>query len=155
MKLVNLTIAIVLCGVCAQSTTHNTRKEPQRISVSELNEGLVLEGRLKLPLGTIVTVEGTVTDGASLKIKGLGNKTLLRMEKLDGKQISESSIFHFDYFQKEGKPLKAGSKFQFIGYETGRFVGVPHGAFDHIEPVAAEGYSFQTSFVVLKDVRSK
>ena len=142
----------VLCSLCGQPTAKPQQaKDIQVMNVSDLDQTWTMEGRLKRTLGTVVTVEGTVIDGGTLRVKRLNGKALLRIEKLEGKSLAEPVVFEFRYLEEPSKVPKMGSKFQFVGFETGEFAGLPSEAFKHIPVLATQGYHFRTLFEVLTE----
>lgn len=125
-------------------------KAPKSIGISELSKLQVI-GWLGQPLGRIVTIEGVVVDGSYTRCKADEGQSLLRVQVVDGKQLPKEQVFHFDPFLAELEKPTVGSKFKYIGYETGGFTGVPAKAFDHVPAIATTGYYFTTHFVVLRD----
>ncbi len=144
----------VLLIVAAISTIFpfagNSIGEPAKplksITVQELASIEVI-GWLGRPLGTIVTVEGIVADGSYTMTKADDGCTLLRIETVDGKQLPKEKVFQYS---GNDKP-KVGSKFKYIGYETGGFTGAPAKLFDYMPAFATTGYRFSTEFHVLRD----
>jgi len=126
-------------------------KQAKSITVSELSKLQVI-GALGQALGKIIVIEGVAADEYYRKMKADGGHTLLRVQSVDGKKLQEEQVFHFLAFPSADieKP-KVGSKFKYIGYETGAFTGVPAKAFDYTLPVATTGYGFTTDFVVVRD----
>jgi hypothetical protein len=147
-----LTIAVLTgAALCAFPVL---RADPTKsITVGELNQLQVI-GWLGQPLGKIITVEGVAADENYHGIKQDAGQTLLRIQVVDGKVLPEECVFHFGefshYFDPMEKP-KVGSKFKYIGYETGGFTGVQPGLFEYTAPFASTGYAFTTHFVVLRD----
>ncbi|MBA4149747.1 MAG: hypothetical protein H0X66_16665 [Verrucomicrobia bacterium] len=145
--------AIILAALCTLSgqPTATPHKEPNRIvmKVSDLDRTWTMEGRLKLALGTVVTVDGTIIDGDTLRVKAFQGKTLLSVEKVQGKRLLEPIVFRFRYVQEPSEMPKFGSKIQFVGFESGEFAGVPNEGNEYLM-IATQGFHFRPVFEVLK-----
>jgi hypothetical protein len=144
----------------AESDTPAAVGEPAQpaqppIKVNDLNERPVV-GSLGQPLGKMVTVEGVVAEGDFTRKKSDVGATLLRIQKVDGRPLKHEVIFHFSPSSMVTieKPA-VGSRFKYVGYETGAFTGTPPGEFKYTGPFATTTYHFATSFEVLKDEKSK
>ena len=127
------------------------KTNPETIQLSKLNSSKVI-GFLGYPLGEIVAIEGIVADEEYTRRKADTGETLLRVQAVNGKPLKRETLFHFD--PVEGADIKkpsAGIRFKYIGYETGGFSGLPEEAFDYIPRLQTKGYSFTTSFVILRD----
>lgn len=125
--------------------------EPAKsISVAELNQLQVI-GWLGQPLGKIVTVEGVVADETFVRSKAQAGRTLLLIQTADGNVLPERVVFSFDRAVRQIEEPKAGSRFKYVGYETGGFTGAPPGIFEFTGPYCTTGYGFSTEFVVLRD----
>ncbi len=128
-----------------------TKTNAESIQISRLNSCKVI-GFLGYPLGEIVTIEGIVADEEYTRRKADTGETLLRVQAVNGKSLKQEAIFHFDPVQgADIKKPPAGIRFKYIGYETGGFSGLPEKAFDYIPRLQTKGYSFTTSFVILRD----
>ncbi|MHC9543455.1 MAG: hypothetical protein AB9903_28425 [Vulcanimicrobiota bacterium] len=121
------------------------------ITLSELNKSRII-GYLGRPLGSIVTIEGTVVDDCYRKMKSDEGEILLKVQKVDGKDLSGEIIIPLR-LEPSGavkKPLP-GYRFRFMGYETGSFTGMPEEAFRYIPQAASEGFQFKTYFLVIRE----
>lgn len=126
-------------------------KASEVMTIENLNTARRVVGKLAHPLGTVVTVEGEVIDGTKLRMKSLEGVTLLQISAVNSQKLPEPCAFRFDWFATaDAKKLKGRVKL--VGFETGRFVGLPADAFSHIDPVASEAFHFESSFVVLKSL---
>lgn len=145
-------IAVVAAAILfpfAVTSADKASGQATSITISELNKLQVI-GWLGQPLGKIVTIEGVVTDDYYRKMKVDAGQTLLRVQAVDGKKLPGEQIVTVLSAGVE-KP-KVGSKFKYIGYETGGFTGVPREAFRYMQPVVATtGYYFTTDFVVVRE----
>ncbi|MGE3804595.1 MAG: hypothetical protein AB7K24_07975 [Gemmataceae bacterium] len=148
-------VAISVLGsaaLLAFSVLHANQSPGQvkAVSVAELNRRQVI-GYLGQPLGEIVTVEGVVADEQYRGIKADLGQLLLRIQAVNGKQLPNECVFHFlPAWVEIGKPT-VGSRFKYVGYETGGFTGTPARVFDYIPAHCTTGYCFTTSFVALRD----
>lgn len=126
------------------------QEEARSIPVAELSRMQII-GWLGQPLGKICTVEGVVADEDYRRAKADLGHTLLRIQAVNGKKLTEECVFHFSpYLAKIEKPT-VGGRFRYVGYETGGFTGTPAGVFDYIPAHCSTGYAFTTDFVVLRD----
>jgi len=146
-------IAAVIAGILFSSAV--TRAEmvpdqPKSITLSELNKLQVI-GWLGQPLGKIVTIEGVVPDATFVRSKEQEDKTLLRVQTVDGIKLSEAAVFCFSSLLSGIEEPKAGAKFKYIAYETGGFTGVPEGNFAYVGPLCCTSYYFTTHFVIIRD----
>jgi hypothetical protein len=145
-------VAVAVATLCPTATTVADKPpEPVRpITLAELSERQIL-GSLGHPLGTLLTVEGVVADGTYTKLKYDAGHTLLRVQVVEGKELKDEVVFHFDAFLDWVEKPKVGSRFKYFGYETGGFIGVPAKSFDGIGP-AVPRFGFVTKFAVLREV---
>jgi hypothetical protein len=129
--------------------------EPQRtepINCTELNERPVI-GMLGQPLGTVVTIEGDVVDGAAIRIKELSGKPVLQVARVNGESLESKPILQFGWFRQRTSNVapRIGDQFAYVAYEVGRFDGVPKDALKHVDPGASLGFRFRTELVLLRD----
>ena len=148
-----LAVAATFTVVAAQSPRNAPPADP--LTIDEINQRGVM-GRLGHPLGTIVRVTGRTVDGDQLRLKEFSGKTVLQIERVDGKLLSSPMLFPFQAFLDMIDDPAAGRRFEYIGYETGAFTGRPQGTFDHVPPIPSTAWRFSTSFEILADAhRSK
>jgi hypothetical protein len=79
---------------------------------------------------------------------------MLCVRAVDREKLAEERVLHYSvYPQFESSVDKptVGSKFKYIGFESGEFGGAIGSSFDWIPIVAAPEYSFGTYFVILRD----
>ena len=105
-------------------------------------------GRLGLPIGRYVTIEG--------KWAGPGpmiNRRMLAVQSVDGKPLRKPAVIEIERpgrFPQMGD-LRAGARYVFSGYEDGGMVGVPEEVLEKTGgPGPMEGWHFDVHFVVLK-----
>lgn len=121
----------------------------RRLKVEDLNAPSGVTGHLGHPLGKIVTIEAEVFEGKPHEAKALEGVKQLRVTKVNGVKSASPQSLRFAWLMSANATILQG-KVKVIGYETGEFGGIPHEAFQHVMPVASEGFGFQSSFVVLK-----
>lgn len=161
MKLAVLAMVIVAGVVLGGIFLHSNGSADKQmhpvgpISVSELSRRAVV-GRLGHSLGEIVTIEGTIADGSYTRAKADAGEILLRVHIVNGKRIEDEQVFHFQL--ASGASISSpmvGSKFKYLGYETGSFTGIPGDAFQYIPMRATTGYGFTTSFLLVRDEKNR
>jgi hypothetical protein len=122
------------------------------IHASQLKPDQVI-GRLGHPLGTILTIDGTILDGDSLRLKLYSGTTLLNVSRVNGQTLEKPVYREFGPYSTslaiDVPPV--GRQFKYVAYETGRFEGAPTGLFKYVPPMATTGYHFNTSLVLLRD----
>jgi hypothetical protein len=133
------------------SRAEKAPEQAKSVNVAELNQMQVI-GWLGQPLGKTVTVEGVVADETFVRWKAQAGRTLLLIQAADGNVLPERVVFCFDRAVREIEEPKAGSRFKYVGYETGGFTGAPPGLFDYTGPYCTTSYGFTTEFVILRDV---
>jgi hypothetical protein len=106
-------------------------------------------GRLGVPLGKVVTVVGEIIDGRELRVKSLEGTLLLQATSVDGRKLATPCALSFQWLMPAPAKKLSGAV-RLVGYESGRFAGVPPEAFSHIKPVASPGFHFESVFVVVK-----
>jgi hypothetical protein len=136
------------------SRAEKAPEQAKSVSVAELNQLQVI-GWLGQPLGKVVTVEGVVADATFERSKAQVGQTLLLIQAVDGKQLPERVVYCFDGAVRDIEEPKAGSRFKYIGYETGGFTGKPARAYDYLPShnitSCSAGFYFRTEFVILRD----
>jgi hypothetical protein len=125
-------------------------KPEKSIPLADLHDRPVV-GSLGHPLGTIVTIEGEVADGSYTNLRKDEGLTLLRVHAVNGEKLAGERIFQFDSLLDRVRTPEVGTRFNFTGYETGGFTGIPTKAFDYVGLVQSTGYGFTTDFIVLRD----
>jgi len=156
---------------------HAKAKDPSAkvITAKELAGATVL-GALGEPLGVVMTLEGTIVDGASLHDKRHQGSYLLRVDSVAGHPVEQPVVMDFSgplpnndfalYEWKTGKKtgtldeaqiadLKVGyvsMRVVVYGYETGGFGGVPK-CLPRDEIWQDTNFGFHTSLVVLQRLK--
>ncbi len=126
---------------------------PARVPTSGLGRSHVLVGKLDRPLGAVVRVQGVVLPGWR---KGRGGPRIL-VQKIDGRATQEIIVLPLEpYFHRFGSSspptthadgrggetppavglqlpeLHTGETFEFEGYETGGYTGIPRAAYQRV-----------------------
>jgi hypothetical protein len=115
-----------------------------------------IQGRLGHRLGTIITIQGEVVNPTDPPSKLDLGQTLLEVRAVNGILLVKPTIIYFTPFRfSEVQKPSVGTKFEYIGYETGGYSGIVDGEFDYIPAYASTGYSFTTSFLILRDKLKK
>src|SRR5262249_26009021 len=134
--------------------------EPQSLSVTQLGKDFQLVGKLHVPLGSVISIEGIAVEGP---FKGLEGGPNLRVQSINGSYTQEDiqiviKPFIYDWGKKvtvdgDALPkLEMGRTYEMEGYETGGYSGVPSEAFRRgaIPVQTAVGPYFRTHFVVIR-----
>ena len=152
---ISILAVCTLCGCTRSRQTSVSGLEQSGVSepTNTLDFKTVIQTKLRRPIGTIVTVEGEMFDGPT---KGYEDGPSLRVRKIDGNELeAEIVICLKPYFYDFGESvaghsplpsLTPGHVYEFEGYETGTYVGVPTEAFD------LAGIAFQTSSLHFRSV---
>lgn len=147
MKKVLIFASVLVFLVCAVISAN------AQISIYDLNPSNVI-GSLGKPLGTIVTIEGTVVGDDYTQLKEDSGETLLKIEKVDGKKLNKAVVLHVQIIPIVSVKIpQKGTKFKLAGYETGGFIGIPEGAFKYIPQATTCGFQFEVYFEVIKDLK--
>jgi hypothetical protein len=144
-------VTLLIVATVSQLVVASDIQAPDRgtVKIDDLNVRGAVIGLLAVPLGKVVTIDGEVVDGATLRMKAFDGVLLLQVSTVDGQKLPEPCAIRFGWFATaDAKKLKGRVKL--VGYETGQFTGVPGDAFQHIAPVASQKFHFESSFVVLK-----
>jgi hypothetical protein len=149
------------------------------ISVDALND-LKIIGKLGIPLGKAVEMEATIISGSDTGLKQHDGDYLLKLQSVGGKSLTAPVVMSFrgqhessapfprNAFElhQQNFPKKAGIisdellkqleknfvgiQVKFLGYESGRFGGVPNGLPKAYPVWADTGFGFQSELVVLE-----
>jgi hypothetical protein len=151
---------ILICAACLPLVLHGA--EPQNIPVEQLGKAYQLVGKLHVPLGDVVHVEGVVVEGP---FKGYEGGPNLRAQRIQGRATQQDiQIPIHPYITDWGKDgfagghtlpkLEMGKTYQMEGYETGGYIGIPGRAHEKagVTVQTAEHY-FRTQLVVYKAKR--
>jgi hypothetical protein len=97
--------------------------EGKPISVASLENQLPV-GHLGVPLGTVVRVTGEAFSGDTTRRKADMGKTLLRIDKVNGKLLAKPVVFAFLRAPASVKKPIPGEKVDYYAHEYGEFDGV-------------------------------
>jgi hypothetical protein len=110
-------------------------------------------GLLGSPLGKIVTVEGRIVKVAS---KNPETPDLqLEVASIDKVPLSKPVTIRYSPAVRLDIEVKFDSNVEFVGFESGGFVGLPKGSFNVIQgpAPASYGFSWWPEFKVLKQLK--
>ena len=143
-------LTLVACPF-ALAQNHRTRSHTKPILVARINSSGII-GSIGRTLGEVVTVVGTAVDDSYTRRKEDAGERLLRIQSVNGTTLKSEAVLHFiAYNSEELRKPSVGTKFKYVGFETGGFSGMPEAAFAYIPRVPTSGYYFTTSFVILRD----
>ena len=157
MKLSSLGLLLTYAS-CWVAACHGG--ERQNIPVAQLDKAYQLVGKLHVPLGQVVEVEGVAVQG--MAVKGYEGGPNLRVQTVQGRATQQDiQITISPYFTNWGKKgyaggrtlpkLKMGETYQMEGYEVGGYVGTPAEAYKNAGfAIQNSGYYFRTYLVVYK-----
>ena len=133
-------------------------EQPTSVPISELGSKYELVGKLHVPFGKVVVLQGVIVDGPFIGYEGGPN---LRVQRIDGVATQEDiQIQVLPYFGEFGKKrhdgkelpkLEFGKSYEMEGYESGRYVGVPDEAYRRAGlEIQTSGFYFQQYFDVYR-----
>lgn len=142
-------VMTVLASVYAQSGKPDKQLPP--IPLEDIHERGI-EGRLKVPLGTIVDLRGQVVENRSKEKAYSADRYFFSIVEINGKRIGRTTVFPSSEMQmpKEADDFQVGDSFHCVGYETGGFQGSPESEFNYVPSYATRKFHFGTGIVVLK-----
>jgi hypothetical protein len=145
--------ALAIVVLVGRSIAASDKKpaQPNIVKVEDLNAPNRVVGKLTVPLGRVVSVEGEIIEGTQPRTKSLDGVLLLQVRSVNGQKLKVPCVLVARWFTTaDSKKLKGRVKL--VGYESGEFTGVPVDAFSHILPIASEDFHFESFFVVLKSI---
>ncbi len=121
----------------------------KQINYYELTNGIKIKGSLGYNLGEIITIHGVCIKDETAKANL--ERILLKVEKINNKTLLKPIIISYKIpaFIKTKKPCSK-KHFNYTGYESGAFSGIPQRAFNYIPFVTTTDFQFNTFFVILK-----
>lgn len=139
-RLFGLTVGLGLLAVVSGKLAVSADADAKRIiHVNQLQRSTVI-GRLGIPLGNVVTLEGRVAPDLS-RNKGRDGRLVLSIEAVDGNVLDQSIEFWDEIVVlPKGAMLEVGRRFRFAAYETGSFQGIPRGSTDRVAAGRSFGY---------------
>jgi len=131
------------------AVSQNKAKSKTTITVEALNAPQTVIGKLSMPLGTVVKIEGIIEPLPASHPKGAEEFEWLRVDTLNGTALKNGILLNCKWFWPTEKSVLKG-RVSIVGYETGGFEGVPTAAFRYIPPVGSTDFYFESYFMVLK-----
>ncbi|QDU26026.1 hypothetical protein ETAA8_10980 [Anatilimnocola aggregata] len=106
------------------------------VPLDQLGKKFRLIGKLRVPLGDVVKVQGIVVNS---RAKGYDSGISVRVYRVNGLATQEFiQIKLNDYYGRDEIPnLEVGKAFEFEGFETGGFVGIPPAAYKRAGAILA------------------
>ena len=152
-------LGLLLIHACCWSAVLHAG-EPQKVPVDQLGKTYQLIGKLGVPLGDVVHIEGVVVEG---EFKGYEGGPNLRVQRIDGKATQKNIQIQLrPYFTDWGKEayggghhslpkLEMGKTYEMEGYETGGYIGVPGKAYKNAGfAIQTTNHYFHTQLVIYK-----
>jgi len=125
--------------------------QPESIHAYDLNHNTKIIGSLEMPLGSLITIDGEMVEDNYLRHKIHSGSDLMRVHSVNNKLLTIPIVIELHTFPFHPIPIpKPGESCSFIGYETGRFSGIPSDASEIIGPVQTSVYFFETYFNICK-----
>ncbi|NJM46648.1 MAG: hypothetical protein HC860_11255 [Alkalinema sp. RU_4_3] len=121
------------------------------IHVDQLRPTIVM-GKLGQPLGKIMTISGSVVSGSRSAKSNQPDDLALQVLQVNGQPLASPVTLPWTIFNTASVvPPKLNQPFEYVGYETGSFTGVPHEAFKLVPAVATREFHFESWFTVLQE----
>ena len=139
--------------ILAQSKSTNQKAVPIEVSVDEIGKNLILIGRLKKPLGTLVTIRGKWSY-PDIRIKDYSLR--FTVTHVDGQELNDPLEFNVNQLAvvtKDGSPAippdkrhkqLVGVEWTLRAYETGNLHIISPEAFRNDPVPSAAPYYFRT-----------
>ena len=144
-----LIVFIISCNKCPtvkeKGCPDNSHSKILSAPISEK----VRVGKLGFPLGTVIKIEGSFYNGDKTRLKALSGIMLMKVGKINGKIVKKPVLLRFIPNKKLFPNIKDNDNFSVYAYETGKYTGVPTGAFKYILPVTTTGFHFRNYLVLL------
>jgi hypothetical protein len=144
-------VSIVALAQQLDVTRQQQPAEPL-ISARSFSQDNVI-GYLGKPLGTVVRVTGTASDGSETTMKALDGKILLNIETVDGQPLKTPARFEFLRARNEIEKPQPGDRFDYHVHEYGSFDGVvepPRELGIKYRPVAHDGFHYRKQITIHK-----
>jgi hypothetical protein len=153
---------VVALGLLQSESSPLAAGQPAKresVLASELGSKVDVIGRLGVPLGRLVTIEGRVASGDILREKAMSDVPILFVETIDGHSVaSHPWIALREPGDESAKGAKPGTRSKLYGYENGGFEGFPAKLLvssDRTAVPAGFSWEFRTWFEIAKTVESK
>jgi len=143
-------LACILLSSCSSSPPPGIQV-PIQVPIDQLGERYQLVGKLGVPMGKPVRVEGVVVEGFRKGYEGGPNLLIQRIngQAVQGDRQIRLAIVHKNW-GSEGmaKPVEYAT-YEMEGYESGYYVGIPHEV-ELSDWVQTCGFYFHEEFAVYK-----
>jgi hypothetical protein len=128
---------------------------PVDVTIDQLGSKFRLIGKLKAPLGEVLKVQGLVVAGTGKEAENGPEVRIFRIGKQATQEFIQLKLT--DYYGRDEIPnLEVGRTFEFEGYETGGFIGIPAAARKRAgEAMPASDHRFVHEFVVFDSAEIK
>lgn len=173
-------ISLVVSVAVAEESTPSTT-----IKWDDLNRSVRVVGAIGLPLGEVAKIEVLVVPGRETCKKALDGSYLLRVLKVNGRELSDGPLMEFKNRSLAHVPLApntfslcelkrgeradsltdaqirelekdyVGVRFILSAYEAGLFSGIPRNLPKDLFPWQDHAFLFTTHLVLLQDLSSK
>lgn len=114
------------------------------VRADDLTEKVKVIGRLGVPLGTVMRVDGEVVPVRQGKVSEW--ISVARVDRIRGGTVELPETLPFRCIGTNQLP--EGRFKELLCYETGDFRGIPDAVSDHMEAMPSEGFRFQTYLVM-------
>jgi hypothetical protein len=139
--------------LCTSCKYHNSTGRRPAFSYESLNNEILILGKLGLPLGTRVNVKGewqrqagpTKGDDYQFVVSEVNGSPVGAIIKFEQSRLSP-------FIEGERAQVVEGSVWEFEGFETGGYCGIPAEILQSLEEAIqiGEPYGFSTEFVYVK-----
>lgn len=155
-------VAAVLVAIAAGAKSEPEKPKVIDVPIEELGSKFRLVGKTGKPLGTFCKIAGTIVEPPA---KFYGGTTCMLIQQIDG---SADQSYRFislhpllgnwnaetaaDNPGVKSEPPEIGKVYEFTGYETGEFEGIPDAVYERLtfKPQTIVGTVFISHFVVLQ-----
>lgn len=139
-----LTLVLVACNTPERSIPYN-----------QLGHTLKVKGPLGVPLGKLITIDGSIVDGVALDSIAYQGKPVVSVSKVDGKSLDKPVLIRWvPSFQVQipAEWNQFNSRVRAVGFQNGEFRGAPPGLFDYVPAYKTFGWYLDVYFEVAKVV---
>ena len=141
--------SLFICSMILLITTLSCSNEKSVIKYNSIGWKSPIIGSLEKPLGTLVSVKGTIIKND--KSKADTGVQLLKITRLNKKKLETPIVIRYQTYPWASVTIPSvGSAFSFTGFETGRMAGIPNKAFRYLPRVATRDYHFEVYFQICK-----
>lgn len=155
--------SVVVMAVAAGAGFQRAKKdkaadEPVTVYAEDLDGKVLVLSSLDEELGTLLTVRGEMVEADYLSRNKVPPKPeeRIRVFEVGDRKLAQPTVIALTpkWFGR-GNPPAPGSRFELIGYQTGKFAGLSRGKSDWLESThrgipASFGWHFAVEFVVLE-----